>query len=124
MYQESNKENYNYSPSPQRKYDVGKGGSKSLGYNYEKAETKRGFSRLLKDATNTIRSDLDHQVAEKVQDDDATDVINGWMLEQRGNISAWSSSTKSSSRHDDSMVTIIIITTVPHDITYNTLSLD
>ena len=116
MYQESNKENYNYSPSPQRKHDVGKGESKSLGYNYEKAETKRGFSRLLKDATNTIRSDLDHQVAEKVQDDDATDVINGWMLEQRGSILTWSNSVQISSRHDDSRA-IIIITTFPHDIT-------
>jgi hypothetical protein len=86
MYQENDKENYyiSPSPSPQRKYDVRKSESKTSGYNYEKAETKRGFSRLLKDATNIIRSDLDHQVAEKVQDDDATAVINGWMLEQRG----------------------------------------
>ena len=90
MYQENDKENYfiSPSPSPQRKYDVRKGESKTSGYNYEKAETKRGFSRLLKDATNIIRSDLDHQVAEKVQDDDATAVINGWMLEQRGNWTA------------------------------------
>lgn len=86
MYQENDKENYyiSPSPSPQCKYDVRKGESKTLGYNYEKPETKRGFSRLLKDATNIIRSDLDHQVAEKFQDDDATAVINGWILEQRG----------------------------------------
>ena len=88
MYQENDKENFYNSPSLQRKCDFVKGESKSSGYNYEKAETKRGFSRLLKDATNTIRSDLDHHVAERVQDDDATAVINGWMLEQRGKISS------------------------------------
>ena len=92
MYQENDKENFYNSPLPQRKYDVGKGKSRSSGYNYEKAETKRGFSRLLKDATNTIRSDLDHQVAERVQDDDATAVINGWMSEQRGKTLAESTS--------------------------------
>ena len=50
----------------------------------EKAESKRGFSRLLKDVTNSIRYDFDERVAEKVQDDDATSIINEWMSEQRG----------------------------------------
>ena len=43
-----------------------------------------GFSRLLTDATNTIRYDLDEKTAIRVQDDDATNLIHEWMSEQRG----------------------------------------
>ena len=76
------KENVYNEPSRQRRF-VDRDGN-SLCKSSEKAESKRGFSRLLKDVTNSIRFDLDEKVAEKVQDDDATSIINEWMSEQRG----------------------------------------
>lgn len=58
--------------------------SKLAGESIEKADPKRRFSRLLTDATNTVRHDLDHKVAIKCQEDDCSTIINEWISEQRG----------------------------------------
>ena len=58
--------------------------SKLAGESIEKADPKRRFSRLLTDATNTVRHDLDHKVAIKSQEDDCSSIINEWISEQRG----------------------------------------
>jgi hypothetical protein len=60
--------------------------SKLAGESIEKADPKRRFSRLLTDATNTVRHDLDHKVAIKCQEDDCSSIINEWISEQRGKL--------------------------------------
>ena len=84
------KENIYTSPTKQRRYDaVEKSESKSSYNQYDseagaKQTRKGGFSRLLNDVTNTLRNELDERTANKTRDNDASALINEWMLEQRG----------------------------------------
>lgn len=79
-YKNEEKENIG-SPLKQRKLsDIKKNNTSNQA---EAKQSARGFSRLLSDVTNTIRSELDEKEAGKIQDDDASALISEWVTEQK-----------------------------------------
>jgi hypothetical protein len=45
---------------------------------------RRGFSRLLADASNAVKCEYDEKLATKIQDTDALSMVNEWVQEING----------------------------------------